>query len=83
MFAFDTMLPVNALFAFFVLLCVYACIVGIIEEPKNDSADSELPAAFRSVHDLANFPGRAAPQAKDGAQHNGATGKQSQRPRTQ
>jgi hypothetical protein len=83
MFAFDTMLPVNAVSTFFVLLCLYACVVGIIEEPKKDSADSELPAAFRKVRDLANFPGRATPYAKDGAQRDGANGKQSQRPREQ
>jgi hypothetical protein len=78
MFAFDTMLPVNAVFTFFALLCLYACIVGIIEEPKKNSAESELPTAFRNMGDLANFPGRAVPHAKDGARRDGATGKQSQ-----
>jgi hypothetical protein len=75
MFAFDTMVPVNAVFIFFVLLCLYACVVGIIEEPKKDSADSELPAAFRNVRDPANFPGRATPPAKGDAGRDGATGK--------
>ena len=83
MFAFDTMLPVNAVFIFFVLLCLYACVVGIIEERKKDSPDSEVPAAFRNVGDLANFPGRATPHAKDGAQSDGANGKQPLRPQKQ
>lgn len=83
MFAFDTMLPVNAVFIFFILLCLYACIVGIIEERKKDSPDSELPVAFRNVRDLANFPGRAAPHANGDAGRDGAISKQSERPRKQ
>ncbi len=56
MVAFDTAFPINILFVLFLLLCLYACAVGMSEAPKGEDTKDDLPAAFRDLAKMTDIP---------------------------